>query len=120
MDWIGLVFSPLLPGMSHAAGVIVFCEGKQRQVLTVETKRHGNWGFPKGSHEKGEVWYQTAVRELLEESGVTVEQLNILEPYDTFTVSEMTPKGNIGVQYLIASLRVAQKDVILQPQVCIP
>lgn len=110
--------------MAHAAGVIVFHQKENElgeleydQVLMVETKRVGNWGFPKGGHEKGEVWHQTAIRELQEESGVTIDQIKILDDYEKNSVKELTPKGNIGVQYLIASLIVPKEDVNLKAMV---
>eukprot|EP00118_Oscarella_pearsei_P026553 m.310086 g.310086 ORF g.310086 m.310086 type:complete len:164 (+) comp49447_c0_seq1:75-566(+) len=37
------------------------------------------WGFPKGGIEGDETFLQTAVRELFEETGVTMEQLELFE-----------------------------------------
>ena len=97
--------------MSHAAGVIIF---DNNEVLLVETKRQGNWGFPKGGHEKGERPHQTAIRELKEETNVCDFQINLL-PFYEYNVIEKSAKGNIGVQYGIATLTVDRNELNLVP-----
>lgn len=44
-----------------------------RQVLMVKHRAGGHWAFPKGHVEPGETEYQTACREVLEETGVSIE-----------------------------------------------
>ena len=100
--------------MAHAAGVIIFwrpegvCNGEltveNTRVLLVETKGPGNFGFPKGSHEKGETWTVTAIRELREESGLSLEEVRILGDPETMSVAEFNAKGNLGVKYLLGVL----------------
>ena len=40
--------------------------------LLIKNRRSTHWGFPKGHMEKGETREQTAVREVLEETGVHI------------------------------------------------
>ena len=51
-----------------SAGGLVLDEG---HILLVRN-RNGHWGFPKGQWEPGEVLAETAVREVLEETGLQV------------------------------------------------
>jgi ADP-ribose pyrophosphatase YjhB (NUDIX family) len=53
------------------AGVILFSPNK-KYVLLVKTKLYGNWGFPKGKVEKNENLNMCAMRELKEETGLTI------------------------------------------------
>ena len=50
-------------------GVILF-DKNLHQVLLVKGKQSQKWGFPKGHMEFGETEEETAVRELLEETGI--------------------------------------------------
>ena len=54
------------------AGVILFSPNK-KYVLLVKTKLYGNWGFPKGKVEKNENLNMCAMRELKEETGLTID-----------------------------------------------
>jgi len=47
----------------------------QTRVLMVKHLAGGHWAFPKGHVEKGETEEQTAVREVLEETGVAIALL---------------------------------------------
>lgn len=61
-----------LPMVSAAAGVI-FIAGDR--VLLLQRADSGTWGLPGGGTEDGETPYQTAVREVLEETGHTLDPL---------------------------------------------
>ena len=43
-----------------------------REILLIRHVNGGHWAFPKGHVEKGETEEQTALREILEETGLTV------------------------------------------------
>lgn len=43
------------------------------KVLIIKQKKTGNFGFPKGHMEKGEVEEQTAIREVKEETGIDIK-----------------------------------------------
>lgn len=69
----------------------------------------GHWGFPKGHVESGESEKQTAEREILEETGISV-QVNTEFRY----VSTYSPREGVmkDVVYFIAE--VADPDIVLQ------
>jgi 8-oxo-dGTP pyrophosphatase MutT (NUDIX family) len=57
---------------THAGGVVYRMSGASPEVLLVTARRdHSVWVLPKGHIEPGETPEQTAVREVLEEAGVT-------------------------------------------------
>ncbi|MBQ1994731.1 MAG: NUDIX domain-containing protein [Clostridia bacterium] len=57
-----------------SCGAVVFNEdGSERKYLLIRNKRSAHWGFPKGHIEPGETKEQTAIREVLEETGLNVE-----------------------------------------------
>ncbi len=68
----------------HAAGGIVADE--QNRILMIF--RLGCWDFPKGKTEPGEQYAQTALREVLEETGVHALELGhaLPETYHTYTL----------------------------------
>ena len=56
----------------YASGVIVFHREKNGEIQFLMIQSYGNyWGFPKGRLELNETYYQTRVRELQEEQGIT-------------------------------------------------
>lgn len=57
--------------VTRAAGfVIVHGTGADRRYLLLRNAQHGTWGFPKGHQDGGESDIGTAVRELVEETGI--------------------------------------------------
>ena len=57
-----------------SCGAVVFNEEKgERQFLLIRNKRSAHWGFPKGHIESGETKEETAIREVLEETGLNIE-----------------------------------------------
>ena len=66
-----------------SCGCVIFTEGeREREVLLIRNKRAGHVSFPKGHVEPGETERQTAEREVLEETGVS---LKMTEPFRTTT-----------------------------------
>lgn len=63
-------------------GIIPFrqFEGKW-QVLLIEHLKGKHWGFPKGRTEKNESAQQTAIRELKEETGLSVQRFLSPDPF---------------------------------------
>lgn len=55
-----------------SCGIVIFksIEGEIRYLL-IQSRTHGDWGLPKGHVEKGETEEETALREVLEETGLT-------------------------------------------------
>ena len=57
-----------------SCGAVVFNEEKEeRQFLLIRNRRSAHWGFPKGHIELGETKEETAIREVLEETGLNIE-----------------------------------------------
>lgn len=77
-----------------SCGAIIFRKKSgNTEFLLVKNKRGGNWGFPKGHVELGEDEYDTAKREVLEETGLSIT------PMEGFrAVSEYYPRGKIFKQ----------------------
>lgn len=51
-------------------------EGNDTQILVLKHKSGGHWSFPKGHVENDETETQTALREIREETGLSVQLLN--------------------------------------------
>ena len=119
------------PFIAPTAGVVVL-RGKE-QVLLVETKSQGNWGFPKGSREKGETSLVNALRELNEEAGLVESDIDLITAATTtaaaavdgvataavtdtdgsqeyVTLDEMTPRNTLSCRYFVAVLRSSAHD----------
>lgn len=83
----------------HSCGAVVFRKiNDEYRFLLIKNKRSNNWGFPKGHMEKGETREQTAIREVLEETGVHIKI------YDDFSYES---------QYKIGSKIEKRVDVFL-------
>ncbi len=64
-----------------AAGAVVTRKGPEgREVLLVHRPKYDDWSFPKGKQDPGEHVTSTAVREVLEETGVEVRLGHPLRP----------------------------------------
>ncbi len=64
-----------------AAGAVVVRKGPDgREVLMVHRPKYDDWSFPKGKQDPGEHVTATAVREVLEETGVEVRLARPLRP----------------------------------------
>ncbi len=64
-----------------AAGAVVTRKGpSEREVLLVHRPKYDDWSFPKGKQDPGEHVTATAVREVLEETGLTIRLGRPLRP----------------------------------------
>jgi 8-oxo-dGTP pyrophosphatase MutT (NUDIX family) len=73
------------------------CISPSNKILLVRGRRSGKWSFPKGHLDGSESSYDCAVRELYEETGITIEdrptnsfKLSVGQ-YFLFETEEMTP-----------------------------
>lgn len=90
------------------AGIIVFggcvAGGKVLptgiQTILARTERN-NYSFPKGKRNKGETDIVAAWRELQEETGLTQNNVRLLEGVH---FDELTGKGNPSVRYFVGAL----------------
>ncbi len=59
--------------IEKSCGAVVFREKDyKKQILLIRHVNGGHWAFPKGHVEKGETEEETALREILEETGLAV------------------------------------------------
>ncbi|MBN1666208.1 MAG: NUDIX hydrolase [Anaerolineales bacterium] len=86
----------------EAAGGLLWRLGARgRQLALIHRQRYDDWSLPKGKREPGETWQETALREVLEETGCQAELLGFIGG-TTYTV-----KGGPKV-VLFWSMRVAE------------
>jgi 8-oxo-dGTP pyrophosphatase MutT (NUDIX family) len=79
------------PIIMVGTGVLLFRENK---VLLQRRKDNGLWGLPGGSLEPGESLEEAARREVLEEIGVVVDQLNLFGVYSGKDQFYQYPNGD--------------------------
>lgn len=79
--------------------------------LLIKNKRSANWGFPKGHVERGETLEQTAIREVLEETGIHIKIL----PQFAFK-SEYTIHGNIEKAVTIYLAKTHDTQTVIQKE----
>lgn len=87
----------------YCAGIIVFNNDKTVLVCTPK----GHYGFPKGKRNKGEDILATAWRELQEETGLTADNVKLI---DGITIDEKSDKGKLAVTYYVGILTKAIKE----------
>lgn len=56
-----------------AGGVLWKKDGGQKKLAVVHRHKHNDWSLPKGKVDKGESWEETALREVLEETGYSAK-----------------------------------------------
>jgi 8-oxo-dGTP pyrophosphatase MutT (NUDIX family) len=59
--------------IEKSCGAVLFAENEKRRYVLVKSSANGDWGLPKGHVEKNETEKETALREILEETGVRAE-----------------------------------------------
>ena len=96
--------------MEKSCGCIVFNNNK----VLIEKSINGFYGFPKGHIEKGESEIECAIRETLEETGISVR----VDSNERFTISylvhDVVPKEVI---YFISYLNGSDNIVIQEEEV---
>jgi 8-oxo-dGTP pyrophosphatase MutT (NUDIX family) len=99
-----------------AGGIILRKENENTQILMIFRNKLQDWSFPKGHMADGETAEQTAIREVLEETGLTVSVLKEL-PAHEYINNEGNPI--IAHMFLMTTtdstlLRVEHKGDILE------
>ncbi|MCB2107559.1 MAG: NUDIX domain-containing protein [Rhodobacteraceae bacterium] len=64
--------------------------------------RLGEWSIPGGTQELGETVRETAVREAFEETGLTVDNLSLIDVVDAFGKH---PDGSLRTQWTLVDFR---------------
>lgn len=78
------VFGAKKAEQHSAGGIVVRKKGNRPQICLVSKKGGRVWAFPKGRVDKGEVLEETAVREVLEETGHEAEVIDKLESIEYY------------------------------------
>lgn len=98
----------------HSCGAVVFRSIKEElRFLLIKNNRSSHWGFPKGHMEKGETPKETAIREVLEETGV---HITIIDGFSSESKYRIGSRVEKRVEVFLASTEdtqtVIQKEEI--------
>lgn len=76
-----------------SCGAVVFRDIKgEIRYLLIKNKRSAHWGFPKGHIEAGETKEDTAMREVLEETGIHVKLISGFESISKYKIQNRIEK----------------------------
>lgn len=76
-----------------SCGAVVYRDIKgEVRYLLIKNRKSAHWGFPKGHIEPGETKQQTAVREVLEETGIHVKLINGFESVSKYKIQNKIEK----------------------------
>lgn len=64
-------------------GVVVLCAGDVLLIRRAKPPRVGGWSLPGGAQELGETVFEAARREVLEETGVAIDVLGLVDVVDS-------------------------------------
>ena len=77
-----------------SCGAVVFRnDATEKKFLLIRNKRSAHWGFPKGHIEPGENNEQTAIREVLEETGINIRVLPNFKKCSEYTIQGRIEKS---------------------------
>jgi 8-oxo-dGTP diphosphatase len=79
-------------------GAVIFHEGRVLLVQRGNAPRQGEWSLPGGALEIGETLAEGVKREVLEETGLTVEPITIVETFDRIARDEA---GRVQYHYVL-------------------
>ncbi len=95
-----------------SCGAVVFRnDATEKKFLLIRNKRSAHWGFPKGHIEPGENNEQTAIREVLEETGINIRVLPNFKK-----CSEYTIQGRIEKSVSIFLAETDDVEYTIQPE----
>jgi 8-oxo-dGTP pyrophosphatase MutT (NUDIX family) len=90
-------------------GSVVIITDYEGKILMQERKEpYGSWGLPGGLMELGESSEETAIREVKEETGLTIGQLNLLS---VFSGKQNYVKVSNGDEFYVVEVAFTTKDV---------
>ena len=83
----------------------------------VFSKRNSEWGFPKGHIENGETEKEAAKREILEETGIKLDEKDFVSNFcftDTYKIKGTLPstKGRIIDKKVVYYLGIVKSDYV--------
>lgn len=78
---------------SSCGAVVYRRDRNQRKYLLIRNKRSAHWGFPKGHIEFGETQEETAIREVLEETGIHIKIIPGFSQRSEYTIQGKIEKS---------------------------
>jgi bis(5'-nucleosidyl)-tetraphosphatase len=98
--------------LEKSCGAVIFrMSGEALEFLAVKSKENGHWGFPKGHMEKGETEEETAMREVLEETGLSI---TLIDEFRAEVEYKLTDNILKKVVYFIS--KTSEHSVIIQQE----
>ena len=82
----------------HSCGAVVFTRQENTVKFVIVESLEGYFGFPKGHAEETETETETALREILEETGLSVD---IVEGFRTEDSHPYTHKGETRMKHIV-------------------
>lgn len=79
-------------------GVVLWRQDRILLVRRRKPPRRGQWSLPGGAQRLGETVEETARREVLEETGLTIEILGLVDVFDSI---HKDPKGDVEYHYTL-------------------
>ncbi len=83
-------------------GVVIVRGDDVLMIKRGQPPREGEWSIPGGHQELGETVRETAVREVMEETGLTITNLRLIDVVDAFGKH---PDGSLRTQWTLVDFR---------------
>lgn len=94
----------------RSCGAVVFRDiGGQKRFLLIKNKRSAHWGFPKGHVENSETDEETAMREVLEETGLHITLIPGFKAKSAFTI-----QGRIDKTVMLFLAATSDTQTVIQ------
>src|SRR5699024_10703020 len=74
-------------------GSVVIIANEENEIF-LQKRHNGNWGLPGGLMDLGEIFEEVAKREVFEETGLVVENLNLLNVHSGSNYYLKVPNGD--------------------------
>jgi 8-oxo-dGTP diphosphatase len=92
-------------------GVVVLGAGKVLLVRRGKPPRENQWSLPGGAQKLGETVFETAAREVREETGLAVEVLGLIDVVDSIRNDDA---GRVHYHYTLVDVFAAVRDGALR------
>lgn len=100
--------------MEYCYGIIPLREFKGEWRVLIIRRTEGHWEFPKGHAEPGETHFETAKRELKEETGLDIEKVLVTDPLqERYTYDK---EGKEQPKTVVFFLAIVTGKVVLQEE----